>query len=84
MRPAGTIRSKILLLVLLLLLFLIPGIAYLVYMIRGNKMCPKCKTRKMIALDTPLGQKLFAQTGQAAAPKFTDRASYSAWKAGRS
>jgi hypothetical protein len=75
---------QILLLVLLLCLFIIPGILYLVYVVRGSKMCPKCKTRRMIPIDTPLGQKLLAETGQPqtqTAPRFRSKAEYEAWKA---
>ena len=75
---------QILLLLLLMLLFLIPGIVYLVYVIRGSKMCPRCKTRKMIPVDTPLGSKLVAEASQSqrqAGPRFRSKTEYEAWKA---
>jgi hypothetical protein len=75
---------QILLLVLLLLLFIVPGIAYLIYVVRGSKMCPKCKSRKMIPLDTPLGQKLLTETRGPhvqAEPRFRNKVEYQAWKA---
>jgi len=53
------LRGSAFITVLLLLMYIIPGIIYMVWR-RGDKsiICTKCRSKNLVPVDSPMGQKI--------------------------
>lgn len=59
-------KGSILILLVLILFFIIPGVIYLIWMLSGRRdQCPKCKSFDVVKIKTPRGQKLMHEYGHA-------------------
>ena len=61
--PSVGNRGSVVIFLFLLLLFIIPGLFYLIYMITGRVYkCKNCKAEGMIPTDSPIAQKALNQS----------------------
>ena len=70
-KPMGALQVA--LLVILLLLLVIPGLIYMVFLALTSGACPSCGKRAMIRIDTPIESE----------PKIRTKADYDRWKTKR-
>jgi len=57
-------KGNLLILIILLLLFIVPGIIYFIWMVSGRRyVCPKCKSYDVVKIKSPRGYKLMQDFG---------------------
>lgn len=58
-KPVKESKGNILIAIILLIFFIIPGIIYIIWLLSNRKfICPQCKQQTMVPIDTPKGQVL--------------------------